>query len=155
MSISKPDYDELDYQLACELMRDATLTSVALGDLVGLSSSAANERVRKLKSDGVVKKIVAHVDSRFMGMSLGAFIFVTVEGRENNASFLGQVFSHQNVLECHHVTGDYSYILKVRVADTKTLEDFISTFLKGHPGVIRTMTQIILSSSKDESVVVD
>lgn len=155
MSIHNPAFDELDHQLACELMRDATLTSTALGNLVGLSSSAANERVRKLKSEGVIKKIVALVDSRFMDMSLGAFIFVTVDGKENNASFLAQVPSHQNVLECHHVTGDYSYILKVRVADTRALEGFISNYLKSQPGVNKTMTQIILSSSKDNSVIID
>jgi len=155
MSTKYFENDEVSHQITNILMKDATLTSSALGELVGLSPSAANERIRKLKNDGVIKRIVAFVDSGFMNMELGAFIFVLLEGKDHNAAFLEQVTAHPNVLECHHMTGEYSYILKVRIANTKALESFITDFLKTQTAVVKTATQIILSSPKDNSVVVD
>lgn len=136
-------------------MSDASLTSTQLGELVGLSASATNERVRKLKNDGVLKKIVALVESHFMKMSLGAFIFVLVDGKENNAHFLKKILPHENILECHHVTGEYSYVLKVRCENNKALESLITDFLKEQAGVTKTMTQIILSSNKERSLIID
>jgi Lrp/AsnC family leucine-responsive transcriptional regulator len=155
MSIQNTNNDQVDRKIAMALMNDATVTSIRLGKVVGLSSSAANERIRKLKSNGSVKKIVALVDSKFMDMALGAFIFVLVEGKENNEVFLERILSHENILECHHITGEYSYILKVRYANTKSLEFFITDFLKGQSGVTKTMTQIILSSHKEKSFIVE
>lgn len=153
MSIHSIAYDETDRKLAIILMQDATLTNAAIGELIGLSASATNERVRKLKADGIIKKVVALVDSHFMDMALGAYIFVLVEWKDRDRTFIDGVTSHDNVLECHHLTGEYSYMLKVRVADTKALENFITDFLKGQMGAIKTMTHIILSSPKDQSVV--
>ncbi len=153
MSIHSIAYDETDRKLGLILMQDATLTNAAIGELIGLSASATNERVRKLKADGVIKKVVALFDCHFMDMALGAYIFVLVEWKDRDRTFIDGVTSHDNVLECHHLTGEYSYMLKVRVADTKALENFITDFLKGQMGVIKTMTHIILSSPKDQSVV--
>ena len=149
MSIQYSEYDQIDRQIAKALIEDATLTSSQIGVIVGLSPSAANERVRKLKQDGVIRGIVALLDSTFVDMDLGAFIFVSVDGGGNNASFLRQVAEHQNILECHHLTGEYSYLLKIRCKDAAALESLITNFLKSQPGVSKTMTQIILSSHKE------
>ncbi len=155
MSIQNPYYDDIDRKIARILMQDASLTNAAIGKKIGLSPSATNERVRKLKSDGAIRKIVAFIDSHFMDMSLGAYVCTQVEWKEHNATFLSGVISHENVLECHHLTGEYSYMIKIRVADRKALERFITDFLKGQMGVTKTMTHIILSSPKDQSVVFD
>jgi len=154
MSTQIIDNERIDRKIAELLMGDAGITSNKIGELVGLSTSAANERLRKLKNEGAIKRIVAMVDCNFMNMNLGAFIFVLVEGKTNNTNFLEKAVAHENILECHHLTGEYSYLLKVRCADTKALEFLISDFLKAQKGVAKTMTQIILSSHKENSLVV-
>jgi Lrp/AsnC family leucine-responsive transcriptional regulator len=53
------------------------------------------------------------------------------------------------VLECHHVTGGWNYLLKVRVSDTRALESFLGTVLKQVKGLQRTETLIVLSSPKE------
>jgi len=53
------------------------------------------------------------------------------------------------VLECHHVTGGWNYLLKVRVADTRALEGFLASVLKQVKGLQRTETLIVLSSPKE------
>ena len=154
MSIQNFEYDQIDRKIARILSEDASLTNAEIGNLVGLSASATNERIRKLKSNGKIKKVVAFVDSDFMDMEMCAFIFVLVDGTENCRSFLESILDHENICECHHMTGEYSYLLKVRVKNTKGLEDFISNFLKTKAGIVKTMTQIVLSSVKENSVVV-
>jgi Lrp/AsnC family leucine-responsive transcriptional regulator len=152
MSSKNIELDELDHKIIEILLGDALMTNVIIGEKVGLSPSAVNERIRKLKSHKIITKVSAHIDSTYLNMSLGAFIFVVVDGGEvNNKLFLSKIVNHASVLECHHLTGEYSYLLKVRVANTKSLEEFVSGFLKVQNGVSKTLTQVILSSSKDSS----
>jgi Lrp/AsnC family leucine-responsive transcriptional regulator len=155
MSIQNNEYDNIDRMIADCIMHDATLTSHQLGEKVGLSSSAANERLRRLKQNGCVKKITALVSAEFMDMGLCAFIFVTLDKAEHHEHFLHAVGCNKCILECHHVTGEHSYLLKVRCRDTKSLERLITDFLKGQCNVSKTLTQIVLSSHKDESLIVD
>ncbi|MDP1723893.1 MAG: Lrp/AsnC family transcriptional regulator [Alphaproteobacteria bacterium] len=155
MSINNSDYNDLDRKIAVILANDATLTNNMISELVDLSASAVHERIRKLKNGQKIKKIVAFLDSNFMEMQLASFISVIVDGKDNNKHFIECVKNHKNVLECHHMTGDFSYLLKVRVKDTQQLESFISDFLKELPGVTKSVTEVVLSSPKDESIIVD
>jgi Lrp/AsnC family leucine-responsive transcriptional regulator len=155
MSMNNSDYNDLDRKIADILANDATLTNNMISELVDLSASAVHERIRKLKNGQKIKKIVAFLDSNFMEMQLASFISVIVDGKDNNKNFIESVKNHKNVLECHHMTGDFSYLLKVRVKDTQQLENFISDFLKELPGVTKTVTEVVLSSPKDESIIVD
>jgi Lrp/AsnC family leucine-responsive transcriptional regulator len=154
MSNKYTEYDAIDRKVVEIMNRDAQTTNFSLAKLVGLSTSAVNERLRKLKNAGIIKKIVAIADSEFMQMSLCAYIAVTIDKPEYNQGFLASIEYHPNVLECHHITGDHSYLLKVRVENTKALETFITDFLKTQKGVYKTFTQIVLSSAKEESVIV-
>ena len=155
MSIQNSEYDKIDHMIAECVMQDASLTSAGLGEKVGLSSSAANERLRRLKQNGDVKKITALVSAEFMDMELCAFIFVTLDEAEHHKGFLEAVRGNKSILECHHVTGEHSYFLKVRCSNTKILESLITDFLKGQCNVAKTLTQIVLSSHKEESLIVD
>lgn len=155
MSIKNNDWDDLDRKIVECIMQDASLTSHQLGERVGLSSSAANERLRRLKQNRVLKKMTALICAEFMEMGLCAFIFIVLDGKKNHEYFLNAISSNPSILECHHVTGEYSYILKIRCSTPKSLEQFITEFLKDKCNVTKTMTQIVLSSHKDESLIVD
>jgi Lrp/AsnC family leucine-responsive transcriptional regulator len=155
MSIQNNEYDDLDKMIAECVMQDATLTSAALGEKVGLSSSAANERLRRLKHNGYIKKITALVSAEFMDMELCAFIFVTLNKTGQSEGFLKAIQSNKFILECHHITGKHSYLLKVRCKNTKALELLITDFLKNQCHVSKTLSQIVLSSHKDESMIVN
>src|SRR5262249_30099112 len=119
-----------------------------LGNRVGLSISAINERLKKLYARGVIRGCVAVLEPRGVGLDVCAFVQVLIERPEHDAGFLEAVGAMAAVLECHHLTGEFSYLLKVRVADTAALETFLSRELKGLPGVVRTHTAIALSSAK-------
>jgi Lrp/AsnC family leucine-responsive transcriptional regulator len=155
MSIYYPEFNELDRKITAILSQDATVTNAVLGEMVGLSSSATNERVRKLKKFGIIKRTVAFVDADFMDMGLCAYVSLALDGVANSATVIDEICEHPNVHECHHMAGEYAYLLKVRVSNTKGMEQFITGFLKEKLNIKKTMTQIVLSSNKEESVVVE
>lgn len=155
MSIINIEIDKTDRMIAECIMHNADITSSQLGEKVGLSTSAANERLRRLKQHGYVKKMTALVSAELMDLNLCAFIFVGLDKGEDHGCFVKAVANNQSVLECHHLTGEYSYLLKVRCKDTKALECLITNFLKRDCNASKTLTQIVLSSYKDESLIVE
>jgi len=84
-----------------------------------------------------------------MNLKLLAFVFVNIDGTENTEEFRKTVVLYDSVLECHHVAGEYDYLLKIIVEDTKSLEQFISHTLKKIKGVAKSNTIIVLSSQKE------
>ena len=155
MSTQDLDFNQIDHMIAQIVLDDASITSTQLGARVGLSASAANERLRRLKQNGYVKKIKACVSAEWMDMPLCAFIFCTLEPGTDSGFFLEEIKDHPWILECHHMTGAYAYLLKVRCAHTKDLERFITDFLKAHCRMAQTHTHIVLSSYKDHSFIAD
>src|SRR5690349_19711379 len=99
MSTQNIENNDLDRMIMECVMQDASLTSSQLGDKVGLSPSAANERLRRLKQNGAIKKITALVSAEFMEMGLCAFIFVTLDKMEDQQHFLQAVNSNKSILE--------------------------------------------------------
>jgi len=141
--------DEIDRELLALLQEDCRTSYADLGSRVGLSISAVNERLKKLHARGVIRGCVAVLQPRAVGLDVCAFVQVLIERPEHNEAFLAAIAEMPAVLECHHVTGDFSYLLKVRVADTAALETFLSREVKGLAGVARTQTLIALSSPKE------
>lgn len=155
MSIETTQLDQIDQRIIAILQRDATLTNSEIAQKIELSPSATHERIRKLHAQGVIKKIAAFIDASAIDRSLCAFIYVLIDTPQHNKKFIKEVTDNPAVLECHHVTGEYSYLLKVRVKNTQELETFITESLKGTLGIIRSLTQIVLSSPKDGGTVID
>jgi Lrp/AsnC family leucine-responsive transcriptional regulator len=141
--------DDTDRQILGLVQRDAKLPHAEIGRRVGLSVSAVNERLRKLQAAGVIRAYEARLDPQALGLELCAFVLVQLERPEHEAPFLEAVRATRQVLECHHVTGDYNYLLKLRVARPTELEAVIGRGLKGLAGVVRTHTVIALSTAKE------
>jgi len=124
-----------------------------LGVALGMTGPAAAERVRRLEADGVIRGYAALVDPDAVGAGLTAFVSVTLERPGNRAAFLRRVSRLTAIQECHHVAGDYDYLLKVRCAGTADLDRILTDELKAVPGVVRTRTTVVLRTLK-ESVIV-
>jgi Lrp/AsnC family leucine-responsive transcriptional regulator len=124
-----------------------------LGVALGMTGPAAAERVRRLEADGVIRGYSALVNPEAVGAGLTAFVSVTLERPGNRAAFLRRVSRLTAIQECHHVAGDYDYLLKVRCAGTADLDRILTDELKGVPGVVRTRTTVVLRTLK-ESVIV-
>lgn len=142
--------DPTDRTLLMALQDDCTASLAALGERVGLKPPAVLERVRRLEKAGIVRGYHAHVDARLAGLDIGAFIGVGVEHPKHMAAFEKSVLGIPSVLECHHVTGRHTLMLKVRTATTESLQALIST-IRELPGVDRTETMIVLETKVERT----
>ncbi len=138
--------DGIDRRLLMLLQKDNRLTNHELGQMVNLSTSAVNERVRKLISEKVITGHHVRVDPKKINLGIGVYIFTAIDAPENNANFLKKMETLSQVLECHHITGEYSFLIKAQVRDTDHLEQLITNGIKSVKGVTKTQTSLILSS---------
>lgn len=145
--------DEIDRKLIAVAQTDGRASYAEMGAAVGLSVSAVNERLKKLQTGGVITGWSARVAPAKVGLDVLAFVHVLLDRPEHDAPFRAAMLALPAVQECHHVTGDWSYLLKVRVADTAALERFLGEHLKRVPGVVRSHTAIALSSVKESAAV--
>ncbi len=155
MSIENTALDAVDTKIIDLLQKDASLTTHDIAQKIELSPSATHERIRKLHAKGIIRKIAAFIRASAVDQTLCAFIYVLIDTPQNNKKFLKEIVKNGAVMECHHITGEYSYLVKVRVKDTHHLESFITDSLKTNFGIVRTLTQIVLSSPKDGDTIID
>ena len=141
--------DDIDRQLLALLQDDDRLPLAELSKRTGVAASTINDRIKRLVAEGVVAGFHARLDPEKLGLELLAFMFVAWSDPKVEAAFLKKIRAAKPVLECHHVTGAWNYLLKVRLRNTKELEAFLSGTIKAVQGVERTETVITLSSAKE------
>ncbi len=139
----------VDSKALALLMHRGRASWAELAKHLRLSPPAAAERVRKLEERGVIRGYAALVNAEALGYPLTAFVAVTLERSQHRQAFLRRVAGMKEIVECHHVTGDYDYLLKVRTRSTQDLDRVLSDKLKAVAGVARTVTTIVLSTAKE------
>ena len=137
--------DGIDRQLLDELQSDCKRSLKEIGAAVGLSAPSVMERVRKLENAGIIKGYHALLDARTVGLDISAFIGVSISNPQLLSAFEEWVDSIPQVLECHHVTGSHTLLLKVKTQNTKDLEQLISR-IRSIEGVASTETMVVLST---------
>ncbi len=145
------DLDGKDRRILDLVQRDATLAQAEIARRVGLSTAAVNERLKKLRRAGIIRRFTAVVDPGAVGAGITAFVEVFLEHPRFEAGFLANVLQRDEVLECHHITGEFSLLLKVRVADMEALRHLLLGGLSARKGVRQTRTVMVLSTAKEET----
>ena len=151
-SISR-ELDGTDRQILTLVQKDSSLAQAEIGKRVGLSTAAVHERVKKLEAAGVIKRWTAVVDPKAVGAQVCAFVEVFFEHPRFEKGFIERAKKLDAVLECHHITGEFSLLLKVRVADMPALQELLLERLSSHEGVRQTRTVMVLSTVKEETFV--
>lgn len=122
------DLDYLDKKILHELTLDARIPFSELGRRVGLSASAATERVRQLESLNIIRGYRTEIDLKALGYSITAFIRFTCDGGRYRP-FLKFLPSLQPIQECHHLTGGDAFLLKAVLTSVAQLEQLIERLL--------------------------
>src|ERR1700712_2883450 len=138
--------DEIDRRILELLQADCKVALARVGEQVGLSAPSIVERVRKLENEGFIQGYHARLNARRLGLDVIAFISVWTAHPQVIKEFgakLSKSSEFDDVLECHHVTGDPSLLLKIKTRNTQSLERLIST-LRSLAGVERTETMVAL-----------
>jgi DNA-binding Lrp family transcriptional regulator len=137
--------DEIDRQIVALLRSGARMSFQAIGGRVSLSAPAVKRRVDRLEADGVIRSYAAVVDPAAMGWHTHALVSLFCEGRMPAAEVRAAVFGHPEVAAAYTVAGEASAILHVHARDTAHLEEALER-IRDAPGIIRTQTQVVLST---------
>ena len=118
--------DDIDRKILAVLQGDALVSQAYIANLIGHPTSTVNDRISRMRKNGTIKNLVANIDASKAGLSVLAFISVLIDWNKSNETFSAAVKRMPEVLECHNVTGDWSYLLKVRAINNSALEELIS-----------------------------
>lgn len=142
--------DEIDRQILHLLQENSRITSTDLARQVNLSTPGLQKRLKKLEENGVIDRYVTLVKREALGLDLLCFAQVTLAHHQPECvgRFCTQVKELPEVLECHHLTGEFDYLLKVVVANHQHLEKLLSEKISQLPGVDRIRTNIVLNEIK-------
>ncbi len=141
--------DSIDRELIALLQMDDRVSVAEMGKRLGIPPSTLNDRIHRLVRNGTITGFHAHVSPEMLGLDLLAFVFVGWSDPKTEQEFLRRIADAPQVLECHHVTGAWNYLMKVRLPRTKDLEAFLAGVVKDVPGLQRTETLIVLSTAKE------
>ena len=134
--------DAVSWRILCELQDNARLSFSELGRRVGLTPPAVAERVRRLEDAGVITGYRLELNVERLGLPLVAFIRLASRGSQTVAEVSQGMADLSEVLECHHVTGEDCYILKVAVESVRHLEALLERLLRFGS----TTTSIVIST---------
>ena len=142
--------DGLDKSLLRALQTDGRLSNVQLARKISLSPPATHARLKQLEKDGYIRQYTAVVDREKAGYDLLCFIHIAMQMHqfEQVDKFRKLIQKMPEVLECHHITGEYDYLLKVVLRNRKDLERFVVDRLTPIPGVSRIHTSLVFTEVK-------
>lgn len=121
------EVDEIDKKILRILQHNSNITTKILASKVNLSPSPVFERVRKLEKLGYIKKYIAILDADLLDKGLIVFCSVTLKEHTKHIGnkFVKDIQQLQEVTECYNISGDYDFLLKIRVSDMKDYQDFV------------------------------
>lgn len=137
--------DDIDRHIVSCLGEDSRRSLADIGSEVGLSTSAVNERIRRLTASGVIRRFTVDADPEALGLGVTAFVFVGLAADADELVFRAVAVDHPAIVECQHVTGSWNYLIKIRVASLSGVETFLNDF-KARRLIARSETMIALST---------
>ena len=144
------DLDVIDRRILAELQRNGRASTVELSEHVHLSPAQCHRRQRRLEEAGLIRDYVARLDAEKMGYKVVAFVSVTIA---NGPYKQPQKFQHAiagipEIQECHTVTGEADYLLKVVAPDLKAFSSFLMERLTKLFDITNTASMVSLEELK-------
>jgi Lrp/AsnC family transcriptional regulator, leucine-responsive regulatory protein len=136
--------DDIDRILVRELVADGRATLAELAASAGLSVSAVQSRVRRLESRGVILGYSARINPEAVGHLLSAFVAITPLDPSQPDDAPARLEHIGEIESCHSVAGEESYLLLVRVASARALEDLLQRIRT--TADVQTRSTIILNT---------
>lgn len=147
------DLDGFDRKIIAALRRDGRMTVTELAQVVGLSKTPCQVRLRRLIDGGVIRGFRAVVDPASLGLDHVAFAEVKLSDTRETAltDFNRAVRAIPEVEECHMIASSFDYLLKVRTADIRRYREVLGEKISSLPHVASTSTFVAMETVKDAS----
>lgn len=143
--------DDIDRKILIQLQDNCRITVKELSENLGLSPTPIFERIKKMENAGLITQYVALLDQKMLNLGLTAFLHVSIKDHSRGAldEFLEKITAYPEVMECHHVTGDFDFIIKVVTENMESYNDFILQKLSIVPHLGKVQSQFSLSVRKN------
>ena len=145
--------DAYDRNILKWLQDDGRMTNVELAERIHLSAPQTLRRVRTLEENGVIRRYAALVPPAAIGLEVTAFVSLSLDREQfrNVREVERNVIAFPEVIECHIISGDSDYLLKVVAASLKSLSVFLTDRLMQVPGVAGVRSMICMEEVKPQS----
>jgi DNA-binding Lrp family transcriptional regulator len=142
--------DDIDRRILRSLQTDGSLSVAALAAQVGTSTASCWRRVRSLEAAGVLGRTVRLVDARKVHRGVNVMCQVRLKSHapESRRGFERLLESHEEIMECYSMSGEWDYLLRIVVADIDEYEHFLMKHVLNHESVATVASNFALSQLK-------
>lgn len=145
--------DATDKKILEIMQKDGRITNSKLASLIGISPPATLERVRNLEASGVISRYAALVDREKIGLGVMAIVSVSLAVHEMTSvdKIKARLLELDEVLECHMVSGEDDFVLKVALESIHSYSDFAMQKLASIPGIQNFKSSFVLNTIKNST----
>lgn len=146
------DLDRTDKKILKILQQNARIPMTELADKVGLSTTPVTERVRRLEREGIITGYHAHLNPHALGQDLLVFVELKLQSKSGNIfeDFRREVLKIPRVMECHLVSGEYDYLIKVRLPNMSAYRDMLGNILLQLPAASESRSYVVMEEVKED-----
>lgn len=145
--------DGIDKIILNALIEDARISVSAIARLVGISSAAIHQRLKKLESSGLIQGSMLIVNPKVLGFKTLAFVGVFLDTSSKYKDAINRLKEIPEVVESHYTTGNYAIFLKIRCKDNEHLMQVLNNEIQKIKGVARTETFISLEQQISKQLI--
>lgn len=146
--------DETDIEILQSLQQDAKANTKELSEKLHISKTPIYERIKRLENDGYIKRYVALVDNKKVGLPLIVFcnVSLAVHDDEHIQRFQEEIKMINEIVECYSTGGIYDFLLKVVLKDLEAYNQFAFEKLTKVHGIVKMQSSFVLSEIKHTTV---
>ena len=148
------ELDKTDLKILKFLQQNARIPMTELAEKVGLSTTPVTERVKRLERDNFITGYHARLNPNLLGKGLLIFVELKLRSKSGNIfeDFRREVMRIPQILECHLVSGEYDYLIKVRLPDMSAYRDMLGNILLHLPAAAESRSYVVMEEVKEETV---
>jgi leucine-responsive regulatory protein len=145
------DLDKIDLKILKLLQQNARFPMTELAEKGGLSTTPVTERVKRLERDNIISGYHARLNPHAVGQSLLVFVEIKLRSKSGNIfeDFRREVTRIPQILECHLVSGEYDYLIKVRLPDMSAYRDMLGNILLQLPAAAESRSYVVMEEVKE------
>lgn len=145
--------DKTDRKILTLLQQNARISMTELAEKVGLSTTPVTERVKRLEREGIISGYHARLNPQALGQNLMVFVEIKLRSKSGNIfeDFRREVSMIPQILECHLVSGEYDYLIKVRLPNMSAYRDMLGNILLQLPAAAESRSYVVMEEVKEGS----
>lgn len=143
--------DKTDRKILHFLQENARIPMTELAEKVGLSTTPITERVRRLEREGIITGYHASLNPHALGQDLLVFVEIKLQSKSGNIfeDFRREALRVPQIMECHLVSGEYDYLIKVRLPNMSAYRDMLGNILLQLPAASESRSYVVMEEVKE------